>query len=177
MSGPDDGPAGRQAEAPNPPARMIRRLNDHVERVIRVVQIFLFAAMIGLVSYEVVMRYVFNAPTVWSESAARLCMVWLVVLGMNLAIRHGDHIRVDFFVDNASPRWQAILAAVRIIVVAIVTLILIYAGYKIAVANWTQIASGIRIPVFWKYIVVPIGSVIALLFLLERVFERDKRAF
>lgn len=177
MSGQDDGlPAGQDGD--NPASRQHgKRIIDVIEGTIRWVQITLFSAMIILVFYEVVMRYVFNAPTVWSEAAARLCMVWMVILGMNIAIRHSDHIRVDFFVDGLSARWQTMLGWFRIAVVVLVCLVLIQAGYKVAVDNLTQIASGTRISVFWKYIVVPFGAVLALIFLLERIIDRNTKTF
>ena len=58
------------------------KLCEMLESLVTRIGILLFAAMITVVFYEVVMRYVFGSPTFWSEAAARAAMIWLVMLGL-----------------------------------------------------------------------------------------------
>ena len=59
------------------------------------------------ICYELVMRYFFNAPTVWGlELTVYLCGVTYIMAGA-YAERYGAHIRVDVFYNNWRPRTQA----------------------------------------------------------------------
>ena len=49
--------------------------------------VVLFSVMIAVVFYEIVVRYVFNAPTFWAEPLARNAMIWMVMLGLAVGIR------------------------------------------------------------------------------------------
>ncbi|MBV1902903.1 MAG: TRAP transporter small permease subunit, partial [Marinosulfonomonas sp.] len=51
--------------------------------------------IIGLmISYEVVARYVFFAPTTWAEEGARLLQLWATYLAMGYVLRRNGLIRI-----------------------------------------------------------------------------------
>ena len=79
--------------------RAIDALNEAVGRVVSVVAV-IFAAII---IFDVVMRYVFNAPTRWAfDVTKQLFGFYFVMLG-GYALRHQAHVRVDL-VTAALPR-------------------------------------------------------------------------
>lgn len=45
--------------------------------------------------YEVVARYVFDAPTVWAFDIAYMCSGALFLLGVSWALKEDAHIRID----------------------------------------------------------------------------------
>lgn len=63
----------------------------------------LMLLLIGLVSAQVVMRYVFNAPLVWSEELARMVFVYLTFVGAALAFHRRENLRLPILTD-ALPR-------------------------------------------------------------------------
>ena len=158
-------------------AGLVERVADMAERLARWVGIALFTAMLVLMALEVVARYVFNAPTFWTEVIARYAMVWMVLLGMALGIRHREHIRVDGLV-LVSPRVvQIVLAGVRLLCSLGFALILVAFGYQLSVMNLTQTAGVVAIPVFYLYLAVPITGLLMLVFLGEIIARRDIRPF
>ena len=71
--------------------RAIDGLNELVGRIISVVAV-IFAAII---IYDVIMRYVLNAPTRWAfDVTKQLFGFYFVMLG-GYALRHQSHVRVD----------------------------------------------------------------------------------
>ena len=48
-----------------------------------------FSAMLVFVAIQVVARYIFNSPPVWTEELARYAMVWAGLLGAACAFRAG----------------------------------------------------------------------------------------
>ena len=66
-------------------------LERRAEEVIAGVCVVVMAV---LVFFQVVMRYVFSAPTSWSDEIAVYAMVWSVYISASWAVRERAHIRV-----------------------------------------------------------------------------------
>jgi len=50
-----------------------------------------------LVGFEVVMRYVLNAPTTWTFDVTLFLIIYSAYLGSAYTMREGKHVRVEFF--------------------------------------------------------------------------------
>lgn len=70
---------------------------------------WLCLALIGVVVYEVIARYVFNAPTVWAYLVVIIIGGFIYVLGWSYVHRYDGHIRVDIIYSQLSPRGRAIV--------------------------------------------------------------------
>jgi len=62
-----------------------------------------------LVAYEVVARYVFNAPTIWSMEINQYLFLTVCVVAGGYGILTDGHVRVDLFYPKFSPRVQGIV--------------------------------------------------------------------
>ena len=70
-----------------------------------------------VVIYEVIMRYVFNAPTVWGFEATTFIYGVHFMLGLAYTAVHDGHVKVDIFTSRAKPRTQAILVILTNLVI------------------------------------------------------------
>jgi TRAP-type transport system small permease protein len=66
---------------------LIQALSRKLDRAMLVAAVALLVVMLALVLWQVVTRYVFNAPPEWTEELARHCMVWAGLLGATCALR------------------------------------------------------------------------------------------
>ena len=57
--------------------------------------------------FEVVSRYIFNAPTIWVHQASYLMFGMQYLLAGAFALLHGDHVRVDVLYIKLPKRGQA----------------------------------------------------------------------
>ena len=69
-------------------------------------------ALILVGVFEVVMRYVFGAPTIWAYETSSMLGGTVYALGWAYALLHRSHIRVDVFFSRLSLRGQAIADSV-----------------------------------------------------------------
>lgn len=74
---------------------------------------FLIIPLIGVVVYEVVMRYIFNAPTVWAFEATTFIYGVHYMLGFAYTLKHDGHVAIDVFESRLASKSRTIL---RIIV-------------------------------------------------------------
>jgi TRAP-type mannitol/chloroaromatic compound transport system permease small subunit len=70
---------------------------------------FLIVPLLFIVLYEVLMRYAFNAPTVWGFEATAFAYGMHYMLGLSFMENAEGHVRVDIVTSRFSPRVQAVI--------------------------------------------------------------------
>lgn len=68
---------------------------------------WLIIPMVLSLTYEVVARYLFNAPTLWAYDVTFMTYGTLFMLGAAFTLQRKGHIRTDSFYSNWSPKTQA----------------------------------------------------------------------
>ena len=97
--------------------------------------------MMVTISFDVAMRYIFNAPTTWSFEVNRYMLIMVVFLGGPWTLAAGGHVSVDLVTENITKRKQAILEVVTSIMA------FVYMGmftYESAVFTWDAWENGTR---------------------------------
>lgn len=77
-------------------------------RVIDALAIATFAGMFSCVLAQVVLRYGFDRPLVWSDELARYLFVWCAFLGWIIAARRRSHLAISVVADRCGPRGRAL---------------------------------------------------------------------
>lgn len=101
---------------------MLDVLTSAIDRLSTVLLWISKAALVGLIGvtlYEVVARYVLNAPTLWSSDIGYMLNGGLFLLATAYTLMSGSHIRVDFFSARFAPRIQDMINAVFMVLVLI----------------------------------------------------------
>ena len=83
----------------------IDRFSDITGRIIALTMLFLVVT----ITYEVVMRYGFNAPTVWVYEASFMANGAAFMLGSGYALLKGAHVRTDIYWENYPERKKGIV--------------------------------------------------------------------
>jgi TRAP-type mannitol/chloroaromatic compound transport system permease small subunit len=85
--------------------RVIDGFSNITGRLISITMLWL----VGSITYEVVARYFFRAPTVWVFEASAMANGSAFMLGCAYALYKGAHVRTDIFWDNYSERKKGII--------------------------------------------------------------------
>lgn len=93
------------AGAPAVPTPVIRAI-DRISDAAGWIAALALVVMTGIVVFEVVSRYVFNAPTSWVTEIGTYLFVAIVFLGLAAAQRANAHIQVEILVDSVSADWR-----------------------------------------------------------------------
>ena len=88
------------------------RLIEYISRGFGLFGAWLIVLLIGAMVYEVLSRYLFDAPTFWAFEVGYMFMGACFMFGIAFALKERAHIRVDFIYDNVSPKWQATIDTV-----------------------------------------------------------------
>ena len=92
----------------------------------------LFIAIGFIVSYEVVMRYLFNSPTIWVNEVSRFLQIWATYLALTYSFHKQDFIRITVVYDRLNETGKKILDFISFIFIIIFSCFVVYYGWLIA---------------------------------------------
>ena len=128
--------------------------------------------VIGL-TYEVVARYLFHAPTIWAYDVAYMLYGSHFMLGAAYTLYRGGHIRTDIFYQNWSVRTRGAVDALLYLFLFFPGIALFFwMGLQEALQSWDIREVSDASP--WRPIIYPFKAVIpltALLLLVQGIAE------
>ena len=131
------------------------------------------------VSYEVIARYAFDAPTIWSFDVTYMLYGTIFMLGAAYALHKGAHIRTDFFYEKWTDKTKGMVDSISYIVFFFPSLIMLLvasgneAWYSYSIGEMSE-QTPWR-PILWPYkSVVPLTCV---LLMLQGVSETIKSVY
>ena len=96
------------------------------------------AAMVVVVSAQVVMRYVFNGSFDWADEVSRIAFVWTMFLAIPLGIRDGTHVGIDLLVKRFPAQVQQMLARVMSGLAAGMMGVVLWTSVVVAASTWSE---------------------------------------
>lgn len=128
---------------------------------------WIYFAVFLIVTYDVVARYVFNAPTVWgSDLVICIAGVHYLLSGAG-ALQRGDHVRIDVIYNQLPARAKYVSDIIANFIIIAVLIALIWFGVAQAVPSihdWetTGTAWNAPTPVVMK-LAIPVGAALMLI--------------
>jgi len=146
---------------------MLESISKGIERAIDKegeVSALLILPLVIVVIYEVIMRYVFNAPTIWGFELTTFLYGVHYMLGLGYTELYGGHVRVDILTSRLSEKTQAVLAIVTTLVIflPVMTLMTIW-SFKYAITSCVGLECN---PTSWAPPIYPIKLLMAASFFL-----------
>lgn len=143
---------------------MLARLDELFDKLLYYVSGLLLITIACSVFYAVTMRYAFNEPPLWADEAPRAFFLWMTYIGIAVATRRGQNIRVTHFIDKFRPKPRFILETVMHVLVLIMLVSLVWynqpviqlqSGGSMLSTGWSFI---------WLFAPVSVGSVLMLFY-------------
>jgi TRAP-type C4-dicarboxylate transport system permease small subunit len=125
--------------------------------------------MFALAIVNAGLRYLFNSPLIWAEEISRYTMVWGTMIGVALAYRALQHIRIDILVE-VLPRPAIIVCKFVCHGLSLLTAYLLWrGGYVLVTSLGFMAAPSSQIPMAWVFAAFPVGAVMLAVEILRRV--------
>jgi TRAP-type mannitol/chloroaromatic compound transport system permease small subunit len=129
--------------------------------------------LVGSITYEVVARYFFRAPTIWVFESSTMANGSAFMLGCAYALYKGAHVRTDIFWDNYSERTKGIIDLISYLLLFFPVMITLMA-ISIDDAIHSYVTGERSQESLWRAIMWPFRAVIplsALLFMIQGISE------
>ena len=153
----------------------VLRFNDLLYRVSIGIAGLSVLIMTLIIPWGIFARYVLGSGSSWPEPTAILLMVVFTFFGAAASYRAGAHMAVSMAVDRMPPATRQAAAVLVQILMAIVCIFMAVKGWKLCMTTWNQFLGempSVRVGI--SYLPIPIGGVITLIFVLEKLFLGDQ---
>jgi TRAP-type C4-dicarboxylate transport system permease small subunit len=122
-----------------------------------------------IVLVNVIARYVFNLSLAWVNEIGEFVFLWLTFLGGARALQLGAHLSITEMMDAAGPRLRRLLGWLADAAAAGVLVTLLVYGWSLSAQMMQQTLSVTYIPMGLAYAAMPVGSILGLIFIAQRV--------
>ena len=149
---------------------IIDSINDRVGKFVS----FWIILLIGVVMYEVVLRYIFNNPTIWAHETSIYIYGAMFVLAGGHALYHNSMVNMDVFYGRFSAKSRAIFDLCTFIFALICVVVLLW---KSGVRGWDSLMflersdSPWRPPLYPLRLALPIGAFLLFIQLISKFIK------
>ena len=144
---------------------------DVLEKIEKFLLALAVAAMLMVMAYQVVLRYVFSAANTWSEELARYLFIFEVMIAAAIAVRRNSHLQIDVLINCLKPRMKYVFTIASTLVGIVFLLFLLVYSVGLVRTGGSNISVGLQVPMSVPYAAVPAGVVLMILTSVEVVLK------
>ena len=136
---------------------------------------FVFLMMV-IIGYDVVMRHIFNDPTIWADEVSCYLLVGVTFLGAAYTLTMGGHIHVETLVVRLKPKFRQRLELIADVLTLAFLVVLTRQGYWLVKDSYvsTKIsATLLRTPLYIPQILLAVGLMWLCLQLLVHILRHN----
>lgn len=120
----------------------------------------------GIILWEIILRTLFNLPTIWAHELSLMVFGALSVLAGAYALKYRGHVNMDLFYSRLSPRGKMIMDLITFPLFLCFCGILLWQGWSFAwrsIMIWEYSQSNWA-PLIWPIkLTIPIGALLIIL--------------
>ncbi|MGL4654192.1 TRAP transporter small permease [Cetobacterium sp.] len=147
-----------------------------LDKILESVAVLLITAMIFVSSWQVLSRYVFKAPSTFTEEFLRFSLIWLSMLGIAYVFGKKQHISIDFLKKKFSPKERVLLEMIIVIIFTLFSVvIMLVGGWNAVLMSIKQISPALKIPMAYVYLSLPVSGAFILLYSILNISELKKK--
>ncbi len=128
---------------------------------------------VTIIFIQVIMRYVFNSSLSWSEEFARYVFIWQTWLGVSIGVRDKKHIKVELIFGLVKGRGKKVIDIIASCIWLAFSIFITINGTQLVLDLMQKgsLSSGMRIPLYFVYVSLPISTGVMALRLVMEVYE------
>ena len=150
----------------------MEKLRNTLNKLLSLLAGLSMTVMVVLTAYQVIVRYIFNSPSTWSEELVGYLFGWSTMLGATIVSGERGHMNIPVVVEKmpaAAQKFFAIFA--ELIAMAFSLIILVYGGYRITLLAMGQMTSSLGVAVGVFYVAMPVCGVINILYTILNIYD------
>jgi TRAP-type C4-dicarboxylate transport system permease small subunit len=138
-----------------------------VDRHITGLCLSLACAILAVISclgmWQVIARFVFSQPSTWTEEIMRRLLIWMVMLGVVVALRQGALISVDLMLRVSRGAWRHTVRGIITTVNLTFFAVVLWFGVDLVWRVRFQTFASLELSMAWAYAAIPVGALLGLL--------------
>ncbi|MCK1789345.1 TRAP transporter small permease [Pseudomonas violetae] len=154
---------------------LLLRINDKIYMSCIWVAGLSVLAIALIIPWGVFARYILGTGSSWPEPSAILLMMVFTFIGAAASYRAGAHMAVAMLTDRMAPELRRAMSIFSQLLMATICLFMTIWGTKLCLSTWNQFMSALpTLRVGITYMPIPVGGLLTLVFVLEKLFLGDQ---
>ncbi len=146
-----------------------------LERAVEGFGVACLGMLLALMVVQVILRYGFGYSHFFTEEIGRYLLVWASLAGTALAVRQRAHNRIEFLVDRLAEKQRRWWYGLLDLWCLGLFLVIAAGGIEMAYFARNQTSQGMQIPLVWPYAGLPMFFLLAAVFALANLLDRNGR--
>jgi TRAP-type C4-dicarboxylate transport system permease small subunit len=148
-----------------------------IDHILEVLVIVIMSVLVLDVVWNVISRYVLNAPSSFSVELAKYLLIWVGLIGGAYATGKKEHIAIGLLPQKLQKRNPASRRKLDILINLLVSLfallILVIGGTKLVYITFqmTQVSPTMQIPLGYVYLSLPISGLLIMFYSIHEIFH------
>lgn len=137
---------------------------DKVNQVLKILLGTFLVMSLIVCTWQIIARFIFNAPLSWSSELLRYLLVWITFIGAGLAIRYSKLIRLEFLfaLIKFPPKIEKGIRGIAMVITMVFCVIILMYSVQILEVVHVQKSAAMHMPMSIPYLAIPLGSLIML---------------
>lgn len=154
--------------------KLFTKVTDRTLGVTALLAIVILVFVTLSVTYEVVMRYFLDRPTLWVFEITQICLLYFTFLGAAWVLKKEGHVKIDLVLNSLKPRAQT---WVNIITSGLATIAWLIVAWYGGWVTWQHFQLGLAkdtlmdIPDAPILAIIPVGSLLLFVQCLRRTSD------
>lgn len=123
----------------------------------------LMGTLILCVVWQVISRYILNAPSTYTDELARFLLIWVSLLGIAYLSGRNAHVSIDLLSERLKPVNRVRLnVVINLVIILFVLSVLVYGGGVLVYTTFVyrQLTPTMQIPMAFVYLIGPISGLL-----------------
>jgi len=156
--------------------RILARSSEYLDLGCQWAATGFFGALLMLVVFQVVTRYILHNAPVWTEELARYCMVWGGLLGATVAFKEGSDPCLVPPPTQGNRLWVSAARILRAIATVAFLGPILYHSDKFLLRTWQRTTEALGMPTAFVTVAVPLAVAVIFFHLLAQLLGKPGAA-
>jgi len=148
-----------------------------IDKILANFLIILMAALVLVVTWQVITRFIMDQPSSYTEELARFLLIWIGLLGASYALRTKAHLGIDLITHRISDvARKVVIITVHILIILFTVFVMIIGGLYLVRLTFTlnQISAALGVKMGYIYLVIPLSGVLMVYYSVLSIFETNR---
>lgn len=145
---------------------------DKLDKTVAGLLVILLGIMVLNVTWQVVSRYVFQAPSSFTDELSRYMLIWLGMLGAAYVAGKNEHLAIDILPQKLTGKGKMrVLIFIHIVIVAFVIPVMILGGGNLVYITFVleQKSATLQVPLAYVYAIIPLSGILILYYQISNI--------
>ncbi|MBN8201431.1 TRAP transporter small permease [Bacillus sp. NTK034] len=108
-------------------------------------------AIVVITILQVIARFIFDSPLVWSDELARFLLIWMVFIGAAIVSYDDKHMGIEMLQEKMSHKTKLITSLIMRAVILLALIITVNSSIELVQVSHSQKSGALEIPFsFWR---------------------------